>query len=181
VETRLPVWMLALRGVLAIIFGVLAVAWPDVTVLALALLFGVYALVDGVGLLIGAFRDSVEAGRRVLYAVAGVFGVVAGVLAFLWPGATALVLAIVVGAWALVTGVLDIWVAVRTRANWLLAVIGAASVIAGVLILVRPDIGAIAIAQVIGVYAIVAGALMLAAAWTAHRERGAVAGDARHA
>jgi uncharacterized membrane protein HdeD (DUF308 family) len=157
--------MLALRGVLAIVFGVLALFWPGVTALALAIVFGVYAIVDGVGTLFAAFRRPGDVGQRVVRAVAGLLGIGFGIAALVWPGITATILAIVIGVWALLTGAMDIWVAIQVSGQWLLGIVGAVSVIAGILILLRPAAGAVAIAWVIGLYAIVAGVLMLAATW----------------
>jgi uncharacterized membrane protein HdeD (DUF308 family) len=169
--------LLALRGVAAIGFGVLAVVWPRVTVLALALLFGAYALVDGAAMLIGLFRGR-DTAQRVAHFLAGVAGVTIGVLTLRWPHITALVLVVMIGVWAVVTGLLGVWAGARQRRQWLLAVVGVLSVIAGLLVLMRPDIGAIAIAQVIGVYAIVVGALMLVVTQVAYRPRPARAGRA---
>lgn len=155
---------LVLRGVAAIVFGVLAVLWPRVTALALAVLFGAYALVHGVSMLIAYLRREATGRQRTAYLLAGVLGIAAGLLTLFWPGITALALALTIGAWAVLTGIFDISAVVRQRGGALLALVGILSLVAGVLILVRPDIGAIAIAQVIGVYAIVAGILMLTAA-----------------
>jgi uncharacterized membrane protein HdeD (DUF308 family) len=169
-ERRSGVW-LAVRGVAAIIFGVLAVLWPGLTILALALLFGAFALVDGVSMLIDAFRGQRSGAQRAAYGLGGVLGVGAGLVTLLWPGITALVLVIMVGAWALVTGALDIWAATVVRPGWLLILVGALSLIAGVLILLRPGAGALAIATVIGVYAIITGVLLLVETWRLHRSR----------
>jgi uncharacterized membrane protein HdeD (DUF308 family) len=166
---RRHVWLLALRGVIAILFGLVAVLWPGVTVVVLTLLFGAYIVVDGVGTLIGAFRRGQDAARRVALVLAGLISIAAGVVMLLWPGITALVLAILVGVWALVTGALDIWVAARMGGQWLMVAVGVASMVAGVLVLDRPTVGAVAIALVIGVYAIIAGVLMLAEAWREYR------------
>jgi uncharacterized membrane protein HdeD (DUF308 family) len=160
---------LVVRGVVAVLFGLLAVVWPGLTLVALALLFGAYALVDGVGMLVEAFRGRDATGWRVGYLIAGLFGVVAGLLTLAWPGITALVLVVLIGAWAIVTGVLDIWAATQRRGDWLLAIVGALSLVAGLLILLRPGVGAIAIAQVIGFYAIISGVLLLTEIWRAHR------------
>jgi uncharacterized membrane protein HdeD (DUF308 family) len=162
-------WPLLLRGIAAIIFGLLALLWPDVTVVVLALLFGAYVVFTGVMMLIGAFRRGADGTRRVAYVILGVLSVGAGVAAWIWPSITALALVVLVGAWALVTGVADIWVAARLGGHWLLVLTGLASVVAGVLILLRPDVGAFALAVVIGVYAIIAGALMVAEVWREHR------------
>lgn len=160
--------LLALRGVLALLFGVLALVWPGVTVLALALLFAAYAVVDGVGMVVSGLSRG-DRGRRWSYVLAGVVGIVAGVLAALWPAVTALALVLLAGVWAIVTGVLEIVAAVWLRreltGEWVLALLGALSVVAGVLILVRPDVGALALATVLGVYALLAGVVLLVAAW----------------
>jgi len=176
-ERRSGVW-LAVRGVAAILFGILALIWPGLTILALALLFGVYALIDGVGMLIDAFRGQRTGGmvrhwyrrlaatrdrpeRRRIHRARAINLVGALV--------TALVLVIMVGAWAVVTGVLDIWAASVVRPGWLLVLVGVLSLLAGVLILIRPGIGAVALALVIGIYSIMAGVLMLVETWRLYR------------
>lgn len=172
VRRRLSV-ALAVRGLLALAFGVLALVWPGVTVLALALLFAVYAVVDGIGMVAGGLGAGRDRARRWSYVLAGVLGIVAGVLAALWPGVTALVLVLLVGAWAVVTGVLEIAAAVRMRSGgagrWLVGIAGLVSLVAGVLVLARPDVGALALATVLGVYALVFGVSLLAAAWQLRR------------
>jgi uncharacterized membrane protein HdeD (DUF308 family) len=161
--------MLAIRGTAAIVFGILAVIWPGVTVLALAILFGAYALVDGVGMLIASVRRRADRRQRTAYLLSGLLGLAAGLVTLFWPGITALALVVLIGVWAVVTGVLDIWAAARRRRQWLVAVVGVLSILAGLLVLVRPDVGALAIAQVIGIYAIVSGVLMLAQTWRLRR------------
>jgi uncharacterized membrane protein HdeD (DUF308 family) len=161
--------LLALRGGFAVLFGLVALLWPGVTAIALALVFGAYAFVDGIAMLVESARRRTGAGPRVPYVVGGVAGIAIGLAAFFWPQVTALALAILVGIWALVTGAIVLWLALRRRGRWLTALAGAASVVAGVLVLLRPDAGAVAIAQVIGVYAVVAGVLMLAESWRGGR------------
>src|SRR4051794_25387078 len=108
-------WLLGIRGVLAVVFGVLAVLWPGVTVIALALLFGVFAVVTGIEQLVHAIRPSPGpsnpvtgfadgTGPRLARGAAGLIGLVVGVLAVAWPGVTAVALAVMVGVWAVVTG-----------------------------------------------------------------------------
>jgi uncharacterized membrane protein HdeD (DUF308 family) len=162
------VWIQALRGVLAVLFGIVTLLWPAVTVIALALLFGVYAAVDGISLLVAAVRERGDRWRRFGLVLMGLLGIAAAVIALVWPHVTALVLAIVIGAWALVAGAGGIWVGLR-RGDWLTSLIGLISVVAGVLILVRPAAGAIAVAIVIGAYALVAGILLIVSAWLLHR------------
>ncbi|MFF9023754.1 HdeD family acid-resistance protein [Streptomyces eurythermus] len=179
--------MLVARGSVALLFGVVALVWPAVTAPALALLFGLYALGDGLALLTGSCRREGDATHRVAHAAGGVLGIAAGLVAVAWPGATARALGTLIGAWAVTTGVAEICAAVRfrreVRHEWALFLAGAASVVAGVLLWARPDAGATAVAEVIGGYALVTGALVLSAA---HRLRGTApaprpAHHARHA
>ncbi|WNV75234.1 HdeD family acid-resistance protein [Geodermatophilus sp. DSM 44513] len=167
-------WALGLRGGLALLLGLLALLWPGVTVSALALLFGAYAAVDGVAMMAGGLAGHAPRRRRWGYAVAGLAGLVAGLSSLLWPQITALALVSLAGAWALVTGVLEVVAVVRLRrvttGEWLLAAAGVISVVAGVLILLRPASGAPALATVLGVYAVIAGVVLLAAAWYLRKE-----------
>ena len=169
-------WLLGIRGVLAIIFGVLAVIWPGVTVIALALLFGIFAVVTGVEQIVHAFRPTPGpsnpvtgfadgTGPRLARGIAGVLGVVIGAMAIIWPGITGVVLAVLVGAWAVVTGLSDLWLATRQHGGWSLALIGALAIVAGLFIMVRPAAGALAIAWAIGLYAIISGVLLVVAAY----------------
>lgn len=172
--------MLALRGAVAVLFGLLAVFWPRLTVYALALLFGAFALVNSVFLLIDLLRRGdgtrpERLRRRLPQLIAAVLGIAAGLATLFWPQITVLVLVALVGAWAVVTGVADVWAAAQQRGHWLIAVTGAVSIAAGVLVLVLPTFGALAIAQVIGVYALVVGVLMLV---EAARRRRVDAGEA---
>jgi uncharacterized membrane protein HdeD (DUF308 family) len=158
--------MLALRGAVAVLFGLLAVLWPRLTVYALALLFGAFALVNSVFVLIEVLRagDGTRQERfqrRIPQLIAALLGVAAGVATLFWPQITVLVLVTLVGAWAVVTGIADVWAAAQQRGHWLTALTGAVSIAAGVLVLVLPTLGALAIARVLGVYALVVGVLML--------------------
>jgi uncharacterized membrane protein HdeD (DUF308 family) len=173
--TRRLSTVLVWRGVLALLFGVLVLVWPGLTVLALALVFAAYAVVDGVGLVVGGIRSGPDGGRRWMYVMAGAAGIVAGIIAALWPAVTALVLVLLAGAWAVVTGVLEIAAAVRLRramnSYWVMALSGLLSVVAGVIILARPDVGAIALATVLGVYALLTAAALFWAAWQLRKAR----------
>jgi uncharacterized membrane protein HdeD (DUF308 family) len=168
-DRKTSMWLLALRGVIAIVFGVLAILWPGVTLVALALLFGAYVLVNGVITIVAAFRRQPDAARRTAMVISGLLGVAAGVIALVWPAITALALVVIVGAWAVVTGMLEIWAATRLPGQWLPLVVGIATMVIGILVLVRPGIGAVALALTVGVYAIIAGVLMLAESWRIHR------------
>ena len=163
-------WTVAIRGIAAIIFGVLAFILPGITLIALALLFGAYALIDGVLALVAAIRGGpgIVQGRWFL-ALEGILGVAAGILAFIWPDLTALVLLLLIGAWAIVTGVLEIIAAVRLRreieGEWVLALAGLASIVFGALVFINPSAGALAVVWLIGAYAIVFGVALLILAW----------------
>ena len=157
---------IVVRGVAAVIFGVLAFIWPAITLAALVILWGAYALADGVLAFIAAFR--VRDRGRPFWAllIVGVLGVAAGILTFFWPGVTALVLLAFIGAWALVMGLFQIVAAIRLRkaieGEWLLALSGVLSIIFGALMLWNPGAGALAVIWVIGSYAIVFGVLLIA-------------------
>ena len=162
-------WLVALRGVAAILFGILAIFWPGPTLLVLVLLFGIYAIVDGVFAIVSGVRGG-EAGRRDWFLVVrGIAGILAGLIALAWPEISALALLIVIAAWAIVTGVVDIMAAYRLRheirGEWLLALGGIASIAFGVLLVLFPGAGALAVVWLIGAYAIVAGVLWLLLAW----------------
>ena len=158
-------WLLALRGVLAIIFGVLAFIWPGTTLIVLVLMFGAYALVEGIFTIILAFSDQKGKQRWWVMLIEGLVGVAAGIITFLWPGISALALLFVIAAWAIVTGILEIVAAVRLRreieGEWLLAISGIASIIFGVLMVIWPGAGALAVIWLIGSYAIIFGVLFL--------------------
>ena len=158
--------LLAVRGVLALIFGVLVLVWPGLTVFALAIAFAAYVIVDGIGMLASGTGHGHRA--RWAYVAAGVLGILAGILAALLPGLTALFLVLLAGAWAVVTGVLEVAAAFRHSPGarrWTSALVGVISVLAGVFILARPGVGALALATVLGIYALLAGVSLLWSAW----------------
>ncbi|MCK2221895.1 HdeD family acid-resistance protein [Actinomadura sp. ATCC 31491] len=168
-------WVLALRGVLALLFGVMAVAWPGITLLVLAVVFGAYAIVDGVLAAVAATRAA--KGHRAPLVLLAVAGLLFGVMCLVWPGVTVLVVTLLIGIWAIVTGVAEIVTAVRMRreiqGEWLNIVGGALSVLFGVLVLAWPATGALTVALIIGVYAILAGIVLIVLAFRMRRLRAA--------
>ena len=168
-------WALALRGLAAIVFGVLAFAWPGLTLWALVLLFGAYMLVDGIFAIVGAVRAAGRETRWWLLLVEGVLGVLAGLVAFLWPGITALALLYLVAAWAIVTGILQIVGAIRLRreieGEWALILGGVLSVIFGLVLAVLPGSGILALVWLIGAYAVVSGVLLIVLAFRVRNNR----------
>lgn len=158
-------WMLLLRGIAAIAFGVLALTWPGMTLLTLILFYGAYVLVDGV-LAIAAAMTGGALMPRWWLAIVGLLGIAAGVLTFLMPGLTAIVLLYFIAIWAVATGVLQVIGAIKLRKEidneWLLILGGILSVLFGVAMMAAPGAGALALITVIGLYAVIVGALLVA-------------------
>lgn len=158
-------WLLLLRGIAAIIFGVLAFIWPGITLLTLVLFYGAFALVDGVLAVAAAIKGGSPVPRWWL-AVVGAAGIIAGILTFLWPGVTALVLLIFIAAWAIVLGIFEIYGAIKLRKEidneWWLIIGGVLSVIFGILLLLQPAAGALALVWMIGAFAILLGIIHIA-------------------
>jgi uncharacterized membrane protein HdeD (DUF308 family) len=162
-------WAFGLRGVAAVVFGILAFAWPGLTLGVLVLLFGAFALVDGVVAIISAIRSRGDHVWALL--LEGVVGILAGLAVMNWPGITALLLLYFISAWAVVTGVLEIISGVRLREiinEWAWIVGGALSVVFGILLIINPGAGALAVVWLIGIYAILYGISLFALAWRFH-------------
>jgi uncharacterized membrane protein HdeD (DUF308 family) len=149
------------RGLLAIAIGIVSIVWPNVTVGAIVILFAVYAFIAAGTDAMRAFSSD-RAGSVVGYLLLAALSVVAGVVALAWPGITALVLVIWVAAWALVTGIVEVALTFRQgetageRAMW--ALTGLVSIVLGIVLFIRPDIGAVSLATVFGLFGIFYGA-----------------------
>ena len=158
-------WSLVIRGVAGILLGVITIIAPEITFQALVLLFGAYALIDGVTGFAGAWRAARARDRWGAPLLQGIAGIIAAAVTILWPGITALALVLLIAAWAIVTGVLQIIAAIRLRRHisgeWLLALGGILSVAFGVLVTIAPLAGALVIAIWVGAYALVFGALLV--------------------
>ena len=158
-------WAVTLRGVVAILYGVIALVWPGLTLEILVLFFGAYALVDGVLAIIASFTHRAGHDRWWVLFLEGLVGIAAGIITVLRPGLATLVLLFVISFWAIVTGVLEIVAAIRLRkeiqGEWMLALGGIASLVFGVLLLLFPAAGALTVAWLIGAYAILFGAMLL--------------------
>ena len=159
-------WLVALRGLAGVLFGLMTLIAPELSLAALVIVFGAYALVDGVLAIVSAVRRRGETKQWWGLVLEGVAGIAAGVITLLWPGITALALLYLVAAWAVVTGILEIVTAIRLRkaieGEWLLALSGIASLGLGVLLALFPGPGALALVIWIGAFALVSGALFLA-------------------
>jgi uncharacterized membrane protein HdeD (DUF308 family) len=161
-------WVL-LRGIAAILFGVLTLFNPGIALATLVLLFGAYALVDGVSLVVSAIANRKSEERWGALLIGGLLGIAAGIVTFLLPNITAIALLAVIAAWAIVVGIAEIVAAIELRKvirdEWLLIVAGTASVAFGVFLIARPAAGALAVVLWIGVYAVVTGILLVALAF----------------
>jgi uncharacterized membrane protein HdeD (DUF308 family) len=154
-------WLLALRGTLAVIFGAVAFVWPGITFEVLVLLFGAYAFVDGVLVFTYGLMAAGAGQQWWPLILGGILGITVGVLTFAKPATMGLALVYVVGAWAIITGLLEIVAAIRLReyisTEWLLGLSGVLSILFGVLVVAQPNPGAQALVYLFGFYAILAG------------------------
>ena len=166
-------WLLALRGLAAIIFGLLTFIWPGISLFALIMLFGAFALVNGVLSIFLAARAPKGYPRFGSLVIGGVCGIFAAILTLIWPGLTALGLLIMIAAWAIVTGILEIFAAIKLRKEikreWLLTLAGLCSVVFGVLLMLMPGPGALVLVLWIGVYTLVVGLLLVVLAFKVRR------------
>ncbi|HTY42850.1 MAG TPA: HdeD family acid-resistance protein [Thermoanaerobaculia bacterium] len=153
-------WVLLLRGLLAIAFGLMAWQWPGVTIAVLVMFWGAYALVDGIFEVVAGVRA--KWGSLVFL---GILGIGAGIVTFFWPGITAVALLYIIAFWAIVAGIMQIAAAIRLRKEiqgeilWILS--GLCTVILGVLLIARPGAGALAVVGLIGAFAIAWGILLV--------------------
>lgn len=164
--------MLVLRGILAILFGIVALAWPGITLTALVALFGAFALVDGIAALATAITNGNSPFPRWVTAIDGVAGIAAGVVTFFFPAITSLALLYIIATWALITGSLLIGGAVagpRFEPAWLMVLDGAISVIFGIALIASPGSGILAIVWALGLFAIFSGITALITAAQLHR------------
>jgi uncharacterized membrane protein HdeD (DUF308 family) len=174
-------WALLLRGIAAILFGVLAFVWPAVTLLSLVFVFGAYAILDGIFAIIAGFRAPSGMKKWWWLELVGIVSILAGVLAFALPNMTAFVLVMLIAAWAIIGGIFEIIAAIQLRTEitgeWLLILGGAASIVFGVLMTINPTAGALVIVWIVATYAILYGALLVALSL---RLRGLKGSDTHH-
>lgn len=154
-----------IRGLVGVIFALLTFAWPGLTILVLVGIFAAYALLDGITTLWLGLTSTPTEQRMWAPALKGTVGIAAGVFTFLWPGVTTALLLLIIGAWAVVTGVLEIVAAIRFRRaiahEWLLALTGTLSVIFGSLLFGYPALGLIGIAWALGGYTLASGIVLI--------------------
>lgn len=162
-------WVIALRGILGILFGLIALFFPGVTILSLVLLFSAYMLVDGAFSIAGALRSSRHE-RWGWMLLNGIWSILTAVVAFIWPGLTAVVFVLILAAWSIVSGVFMLTAAYRMKSGapgrgWLIFS-GIVSLLFGAVLVLAPIMGAIVLTWWLGAYVLVSSVLMLALAFT---------------
>ena len=166
-------WVYAVRGIAAILFGIMAVVWPAPTLAVLVLLFGAYALVDGVALLVALARGDVLARyHKWATALMGVLGIVVSIVTLAWPGITALTLLYLVAFWAIGTGILQIVAAIEFRreidGEWFLVLGGVISTVFGSVLVAFPGAGLLSLVWLVGFWAELFGFSSLGIAYRLH-------------
>lgn len=153
-------WVVALRGILAILFGIGCLIWPGIALLSLVFLFGAYAGLDGIFMLFTGITR-----RSWLTIIEGIIGIIAAIVTFVWPGMTALVLLYIIAFWGIFTGVMEIAASIRLRERitneWFYIAQGALSIIFGLILFGLPIVGALTLVWLIGIYGIIFGILIL--------------------
>ena len=158
-------WAIALRGFLALIFGILVLAWPEIAIAVFVIFFGAYILVDGIFTLVAAINYKAGAGSRTWLYIRGIAGIIVGLFALIFPLIAAVALVILIAAWALVTGIMELVFAFKanqdTAIRWMFAISGILSLILGILMVAKPLLGALVVVWVVGAYAVLAGILLI--------------------
>lgn len=164
-------WAVLLRGIFAVIFGIVALVWPSVTVWALVVVFGAYAIVDGLSAIIRAIQARKVESGWVWWLLGGVVSLAAGIIAIVWPEITALAAVFVIGIWAIMGGILEIAGSIRLRklagaAHWgLLLFAGILELLFGIVLVFFPVSGILSIVWLIGVFALLFGVLFVVSAF----------------
>nr|WP_296781002.1 HdeD family acid-resistance protein [Rhodococcus sp. (in: high G+C Gram-positive bacteria)] len=164
-------WAVLLRGVFAVVFGIVALVWPSVTVWALVVVFGAYAIVDGISAIVRAVQARKVESGWIWWLLGGVVSLVAGIVAFVWPGITALAAVFVIGIWAIMGGILEIAGSFRLRkldgaAHWIvLLVAGILELLFGIVLVFFPVSGILSIVWLVGVFAVLFGVLFVVSAF----------------
>jgi uncharacterized membrane protein HdeD (DUF308 family) len=169
---------IALRGVFAVLFGILALTRPGLTVAAIVIVFGVYAMVDGLYLCVSSIADRKDEPNWLVYFIGGIAGFAVGVLALSMPGVTAVALLYIIAAWAIVRGTIEIIAAIRLRklieGEWVYIFAGALSLLFGLLLIMRPAMGTLVLMAWLGAYAVFFGIVLIVLAFKLRRMRPAL-------
>jgi len=158
-------WAVLLRGICAVIFGLAAFAWPGITLALLILFYGAYVLVDGIFAVVSSFGRTKDSKFPWSMFLVGLVSIAVGLITFVWPGLTALALLYLIGAWAIVRGIFEIVAAFELRkqieGEWLMIIAGMASVLFGVLMVLWPGAGVLALLWLIGIFAVIFGVIII--------------------
>ncbi len=158
-------WLLLVRGILAILFGIVALVAPGIALLAFIYVFAAYAILDGITAIVVSFRERSFLRTWWVLLLEGILGIIFGILAFAWPGETALILLYLVAFWALVTGIMEISSAFVVPGSagqrWGLGLAGLLSIIFGIILIVHPGAGLLAVLWLVGIYSIVFGVSLI--------------------
>lgn len=159
-------WLVLLRGIAGVLFGIAAFAWPTLTLLTLVTLFGIYAFADGIIAIWLSFTKREGQGYWWQMLLVGIVSLAAGVVTFLWPGKTAVFLLLAIAVWAVIHGVFEIAAAIQVRhemkGEWLLILAGILSIVFGLALIARPAVGALAMVWLIGSYSFAFGLVLIA-------------------
>lgn len=163
-------WLIALRGLVALILGIVMLVYPITSILVLVIFFGAYALVDGIFAVVASLMSAAKHKPRWWLFVEGLLGIAAGIMVFVWPAITALILLFIIAFWALVTGIFEIvFAAVQWKTlpnNWLWLLSGILSVLLGFIMFANPGTGALAVVFFIAIYLIIFGVALMALGFT---------------
>lgn len=158
-------WSFLIRGIIAVLFGLAAIILPRITLDILAILVAAFLIADGIISLIASLSGKALDTRWWLLFLEGLAGIIIGIFAFTWPGMTILAIILIIGFWAVLTGVLEIAAAIKLRHEitneWLLGSGGALSILFGIILFIRPGLGAVAMVWLIGAYALIFGFAMI--------------------
>jgi uncharacterized membrane protein HdeD (DUF308 family) len=178
-------WVLVVQGILGILFGILAILFPGIALVTLAYLFAAWAIVAGASQLIEGWRVAEARGRSWPFALMGVVSIVAGILAALIPGITILGLVLLLGAWLVIQGVMEVYTAWQIRrevtGEWILALGGIARVVVGAIVLAMPVVGAVLTVALVAAWSVVAGITALVLGLRLRQFREGAAGSGRMA
>lgn len=159
-------WLVLLRGIAGVLFGIAAFGWPKITLLTLVILFGIYAISDGIIAIWLSFTKREGKGYWWQMLLVGIVSLAAGIVTFLWPGKTAVFLLFAIASWAVVHGVFEIAAAIRLRqemkGEWMLILAGVLSIVFGLALIARPAVGALAMVWLIGSYSLAFGLVLIA-------------------
>ncbi|HVW91189.1 MAG TPA: HdeD family acid-resistance protein [Devosia sp.] len=163
-------WLVLVRGIIAILFGIAALALPGLTLLSLTLLWGAFALIDGAFALWHGITGRTESGgMRWWLAIVGIIGILAGIVTFVAPVAVTAALLLYIGIWAIIVGAMEIWGAIWLRREieneWWLGLAGALTILFGVILLFEPAAGALGIVWLIAAFGIIVGISLVALAF----------------